>query len=192
MSTAQPSRVRRACQFCGKEMFVQPCILRRGGGKFCSIPCRDRAHFVPLAERFRRHVGPTNSEGCILWVGPIDHQGYGMLGFGGRHVRAHRIAWELVHGSAGNLCILHRCDRPYCVNVAHLFLGTRADNIADCVAKDRQARGEKKSRLTEAVVRSIRQRYAAGVRQSQLAREHNISPVTVCNIVHRRKWKHLE
>lgn len=39
--------------------------------------------------------------------------------------------------------MLHRCDTPACCNPEHLFLGTAADNVADMVAKGRQARGDR-------------------------------------------------
>jgi hypothetical protein len=36
--------------------------------------------------------------------------------------------------------ICHRCDRPECVNIEHLFFGTRRDNIRDCAMKGRRRR----------------------------------------------------
>ena len=61
----------------------------------------------------------------------------------GETAYAHRMAWELEHGPIpGDLWVLHRCDNPPCVRLDHLFLGTHADNMADKVAKGRQARGD--------------------------------------------------
>src|SRR5258706_4567526 len=54
--------------------------------------------------------------------------------------QAHRIAWELTNGAipdGSGVCVLHHCDNPPCCIPAHLFLGTRAANNADKVAKGR-------------------------------------------------------
>lgn len=91
-----------------------------------------------LAARVR--IAPS---GCHEYVGFRQRQGYGMLtlGAGGPTQRwlAHRLAWALAHGDAIDdaVCVLHRCDNPPCVNVEHLFLGTRADNVRDMVEKGR-------------------------------------------------------
>jgi hypothetical protein len=90
---------------------------------------------------------------------------------------------------------MHRCDVRACYELAHLFLGSYADNSADMVAKSRQRRGETQPmhKLTEQQVLEIRARYAAGgITYERLAPEFGVHPQTVGPIVRRKRWKHLE
>lgn len=95
----------------------------------------------PLADRFWQQVTP--SDGCWRWQGAVARVGYGVLGAGDadqpkRLIYAHRASWELHYGPIPDgLCVLHTCDNRCCVNPAHLWLGTRADNIHDMIAKGR-------------------------------------------------------
>ena len=69
--------------------------------------------------------------------------GYGKFNRSGGPELAHRVAWEMKHGPIpAGLDVLHKCDNPPCVADEHLFLGTNADNVADCCAKGRQAQGD--------------------------------------------------
>ena len=38
-----------------------------------------------------------------------------------------------------DLCVLHSCDRPQCVNPAHLRMGTDKENVGDRVERERSA-----------------------------------------------------
>lgn len=103
-----------------------------------------------VLERFWEKVNKT--ETCWLWTGPL-FRGRGMLYKMGRKMMyANRVSWMIHHGDIPTgLNVLHTCDVGHCVRPDHLFLGTQTDNIADMMAKGRQAKGESKalSKLTE-------------------------------------------
>lgn len=81
---------------------------------------------------------------CWLWTAHCDMGGYGKFQIGYSNHPAHRVSWELHNGpKPADMLTLHRCDVRNCVNPAHLFLGTHADNSADCVKKGRQAKGDR-------------------------------------------------
>ena len=92
---------------------------------------------------------------CTEWTGPRDKKGYGRTWFRGKTERAHRAVWAEKYGAIPpGMCVCHRCDNPGCVNLAHLFMGTNADNVQDKVSKNRQYR--KPSKLTSEQIQQIR------------------------------------
>lgn len=102
-------------------------------------------------------VGP----GCWVWQGTCDDDGYGMFWLDGRMHRAHRVSFSLFvrELDAGEI-VRHTCDNPPCVRPAHLIPGTHADNVADCIRRNRRAvlRGEQNPahKLTDEEVLDIR------------------------------------
>ena len=102
---------------------------------------------MTLRERFNKKWTPEPNTGCWLWMAGVDKNGYGKIsakrGRKQAHFRAHRASWELCFGSPPEgMLVCHRCDTAGCVNPAHLFLGTNADNMRDKVSKGRQVRGD--------------------------------------------------
>lgn len=76
---------------------------------------------------------------CLIWQGARTPEGYGRIKIDGRFIAAHRVHWERAHGPIpAGLLVLHLCDRPACVNVDHLVLGTQRSNMFD---RHRKSRG---------------------------------------------------
>lgn len=150
-----------------------------------------------FAERFWSKVDKDRPNGCWEWTAALNEHGYGVMRPEGRRtgptVKAHRVSVLLDGRDPEGLCVLHRCDNPPCVNPAHLFLGTRADNAADRDAKGRGNSGtvNGQARLTDAQVVEIRARVAAGELQRVVAASFGVGRPTVSRIVNRKGWVHV-
>lgn len=148
----------------------------------------------PLVAKFLKWVNKTPA-GCWRWTGRTDDNGYGRISVRGEYCRAHRLSWEIENGKpvpdGGH--VLHSCDNRSCVNPHHLRIGTAAENQADKVSRDRQARGEQNGRakLSAADVCNILSRHAAGELQADLAREFRVTEKAIRLIRQGRNWKHL-
>ena len=159
----------------------------------------------PLSERFQRFLPPTPSaDECWVWQGALNDHGYGRIGSGGgnrtrRRLLAHRVAWEIHHDEPvpSGMCVCHTCDNRACVNPAHLFLGTNADNMADKAAKGRAIRrtgaSNPNTRLTEAQVLEVRRLWpVTTLSQRELGELYGVKRQTITNIISRENWRHLD
>lgn len=67
---------------------------------------------------------------CIVWTGASNRLGYGSLYIGKKHYMAHRLAYELRHGSIPDgHQIDHLCRNPSCINPSHLEAVTHKVNV---------------------------------------------------------------
>jgi hypothetical protein len=151
-----------------------------------------------LIDRFFDYLGHKQPNGCILWAGNTNKDGYGVIGSGtrkGRMLLAHRVSYEILVGPIPNrLEVLHRCDTPPCISPACLFLGTVQDNMADKVAKGRQLKGESIpwAILTENIVREMRRRHASGEGTIQeIADDFGVSFNATRCAIRMKTWKHV-
>lgn len=150
-----------------------------------------------LEDRFREKVSTGDRDDCWRWTGSTNGIGYGIISVNNRHVLAHRVAWELAHGPIPKgdgyhgTCVLHKCDHPWCVNEAHLFLGTIRDNHNDMYAKGRGLTGERNGqhKLTETEVIAIRTDTHST--NTELARVFGVKHQAVSKIRRGQRWAHV-
>lgn len=147
---------------------------------------------MSVAARLEANSIPEPNSGCRLWVGQYNVNGYGRISVRGKKTGAHRAAYEVAHGAiptGKDVC--HKCDVRGCVNPDHLWLGSRADNLADMRAKGRQNRGERNAhaKLTADAVMNIRKDHRSA---AKVAKDHGVSVHQVHHIRTGRSWRHLE
>lgn len=150
---------------------------------------------LPVSERFWSKVAKGSANECWLWQEATTEDGYGRFKLDSISCLAHRVAWFLTYSRWPELCVLHKCDNPPCVNPNHLFEGTRADNNQDKVKKGRQPRGEQngKGKLTEVQVKDILQLLNEGRHtHREIAKMFNVGKTIIGNINIGKKWKHIK
>ena len=145
--------------------------------------------------RFWRKV--DKSKACWNWTGALT-KGYGYLSKDSKKYYAHRYSWIIHNGLIPeNLCVLHKCDNPLCVNPDHLFLGTTLDNVKDKIAKGRNrwgsCFGEKNgfSKLNNEKVLAIKQHRSEGKSLCKIAEIIGVSKSTVGNVLTGKNWRNI-
>lgn len=126
--------------------------------------------------------------GCRNWIGWRNIHGYGYMNINGLTKRAHRVAYEEYVGQIpAGLSVLHRCDNPRCINPDHLFLGNHQDNMADMVAKRRNATGARhgQSKVTFEQVAAIRKEVGS---QATIAKKYGLSQSQISRIKSGWSW----
>lgn len=182
-----------SCSRCGKPRSVKPYLVHVA--KFCSLRCSVLTQHSESAERrdpARRFWAKVQkADGCWFWTGAKTEKGYGNFmrdgtrGPGCRSVLAHRVAWELEHGSVPvGLCVLHKCDNPACVRPEH------QDNNRDMLAKGRRWKpvGTRK-KLSRPIAELIRKSVACGEKRGALAKEYGVTNGAIWLVVSRRSYR---
>lgn len=132
---------------------------------------------------------------CWEWIAGKNQDGYGEFSVEKKLTRANRYSWIMTNGEIeGDLCVLHCCDNPSCVNPSHLFLGTKGQNNKDRHAKGRTnvPKGEAngRSKFTRELIEYVRRCYSQGnITQRELAREIGTSQGWISEIINYNHWK---
>ena len=104
---------------------------------------------LPIEEYNRLKIAQLESRarktesGCWEWTGFVHKlpRAYGETSYRGGRWRVHRLMYFLLHGPiAPGIEICHSCDNQPCFNPAHLWAGTKFDNMRDCGKKRRWPR----------------------------------------------------
>jgi hypothetical protein len=156
--------------------------------------------------RFWSKMDRSDNGACWAWLAGKDSGGYGKFQITGRgprflgdhpiqkHVRAHRLAYELTHGLVNQeLVMRHRCDNPPCCNPAHLEPGTQKQNRQDAVQRGREPRGVQKTiaKIDESTVAEIRRLRESGLGPIKIAQELGLTSGIVCGVYYGRTWRHV-
>lgn len=155
--------------------------------------------------RFWSKVEKKDDSECWIWKGVPDNGGYGNLWVKRRPILAHRISYFLAHGELlKELCVLHDCDTPLCVNPSHLHLGTKGENNAERKARGRGAvgsmvrGGSPGGRLTDEKVIQIRAEfeiYQASLSEHRkcvlLGEKYGVTPASIYCVIRGLSWKHI-
>jgi len=141
--------------------------------------------------------------GCLEWTRSTQKFGYGQINIDGRPIVVHRVAWTLANGPIPpGMNVLHHCDNPPCAETepseaypeGHLFLGTKADNTKDMMAKGRGRyephRGEDHgcAVLTLVQVQQIRERRAEGQTLASIGLQFGVTKQQIWRITKGLSW----
>ncbi|HUS95312.1 MAG TPA: HNH endonuclease [Hyphomicrobiaceae bacterium] len=149
--------------------------------------------FVPLTLRILEKIRDETAGGCWPWMGAKTRGRYGHIKnpYTGKHARVIRLVCPEINETT-EAC--HSCDNPECVNPEHLFAGTRSDNMQDAATKGRLpgSPGPRDAKTSIADRQKIRERYAAGESQQQLAEAYGVQQARISQIVlgkHQRRYR---
>lgn len=144
--------------------------------------------------RFWANVPERHDDACWVWASTLQ-TGYGTMSVDGKNTYAHRMSWEMHHGVKllRTQIVCHSCDNPPCVNPAHLFVGTLADNNRDKMNKGRavyrSGESHPRARLTTADVDEIRRHLVADkLNHSEIGAMFGVSRAAIVSIAIGKNW----
>lgn len=128
--------------------------------------------------RFHAKIERIPGIDCWIWIGSQKSNGYGDFWFQHKVIGAHRASHLMFKGPVPeDHDVCHKCDVRCCVNPAHLFIGSRLENMQDAKAKKRTKSGTAK--LTREQVAIIR---GSNLRVYEIAKELGISQNIVSRV----------
>jgi hypothetical protein len=91
---------------------------------------RDGRRLGNPMSRFVAKIEADQESSCWNWTGSMANSGYGLFGFEGKYVLAHRFSVSITRGlKGGGLVVDHVCGNKKCVNPTHLEEVTQSENV---------------------------------------------------------------
>lgn len=89
-------------------------------------------------ERVRANADRSPT-GCLISRASTNDWGYPQTNYRGKTIRIHRQLFLVVHGVTlhRKIDVCHTCDVRSCIEITHLWQGTRQQNLQDASAKGR-------------------------------------------------------
>lgn len=190
---------RRQCEWCAAHFVRDPRYSNSyfERQRFCSRKCSG-AHRKQLAKDAREPKAQAfnkwvqKGEGCWVWTGAKDADGYGVFSYAKNTFRAPRVSLELdgrAPKSGEYAC--HTCDNPSCVRPDHLYAGTPRQNSADAIRRERWQHGVMcpHAKLDPLKVKIIR---GSSDTNKNLAERFGVSRAAVSMARSGRTWRHVK
>lgn len=140
-----------------------------------------------LSEEIKKPFVDTS---CRLWTGNISKCGYGRINIYGKTISTHILACEIKEGKhkPKNLVTRHLCGNKLCCEPEHMQFGSSKENAIDTVKH-----GKSNSKLTETIVREIRETLRKdNLTKEQRAKKYNISLTCLRDIEINKSWIHVK
>ena len=142
-------------------------------------------HSLDRPERLKKTLDNRSvidkNTGCKIWYGTRNLKGYGNFMLGGSKILVHRLVWILYKGDIPpDHDVCHTCDNPSCINIDHLFVGTRKDNMHDASIKGRMSGNSDSSYMFNASIRERIKNESGSA--TFLATKYKCSPTTIYRI----------
>lgn len=152
-------------------------------------------------------VNVHSGRSCWNWAGSRSGSGYGQFWDGARSIPAHWFLLTKRPGRGKEAC--HRCDNKLCVRPSHIFIGTRSDNMRDCVSKGRlrptngclamlkirnvhKGVNNHQSKLTEEEATEAKNCPRKRGYATAMAKRLGVSLTVICDIRDGKRWTHLK
>jgi hypothetical protein len=153
--------------------------------------------YVKNCERFDKYCELDTQTNCINWTGDIDKNGYGRIGFLGKHRGAHCVSYMLANCEdiPEGQVVRHLCPKKnkLCVNPDHLTIGTHQQNAQDEVDAGNIPQGEKNQNATisNELVQKIIDSFGNKKTTKERAKEFGVTRGIIACIDAAKSWRSL-